>query len=222
MSDRQVKGVVFDVDGTLLDTNYLHVVAWMRALRAHGHDGVTMADIHGAIGIASDGLVKHLTGEEDEELAEAHGDFYEPFKKDIQALPGAADLLERLHADGLSVVIATSGQKDDLDWMLPAIGVEEDLIAGTATAGDVEDAKPAPELMEVAMEAAGLDQDTAVAVGDTIWDVRAANRAGIRCIGFLSGGVGEAALRDEGAVEVWKDPADLLAHLEESILGRSS
>ena len=213
-----VPGVVFDVDGTLLDTNYLHTIAWTRAMREHGYEDVTMDAVHGAIGIASAGLVEHVLGKEDDKLADAHSEAYEAFQDDIRAFPQAADLMKACHERGLKVVIATSGKEKDLEWMLPAIGVDDDIVDDASTSSDVENAKPAPELMEAAMDKSGLDPEHTVAIGDTVWDVQSASRAGIRCIAVTCGGIGEAALRDAGAVEVWKDPADLLAHLDESIL----
>ncbi|GAB48211.1 HAD family hydrolase [Mobilicoccus pelagius] len=213
-------GVIVDLDGTMLDTNYLHVVAWARALRKHGYDGVEMTTIHAAIGIASDGLVEYVTGGTDDAVGETHGNEYETFQDDVRAFPRAADLLRECDGRGLAVVIATSGRKSDLDWMLPAIGVDESVLAAAATSGDVEEAKPAPDLMEVAMKAGDLDPERTVALGDTVWDVQAATKAGIPCVAVLGGGVGEAALRDAGAAEVWKNPADLLEHLDDSLLGR--
>lgn len=218
MGQKLSPGVVVDVDGTLLDTNYLHTVAWIRALRAHGYDDVTMEQVHGAIGIASGELVERLTGQADKEVSEAHSEAYEPFQDDIRAFPRAADLLRAFRQAGLRVVIATSGKEKDLDWMLPAIGVDDDLIDGSSTSSDVDAAKPAPELLEAAMEKSGLDPERTIALGDTVWDVQAASRAGIRCIAVTCGGIGEGALREAGAVEVWTDPADLLAHLDESAL----
>lgn len=216
MSDRPVPGVIFDVDGTLLDTNYLHTVAWMRALRDHGYDEVTMAQVHGAIGIASGQLVERLTGGTDEEVAEAHTKAYQPFQDDVRAFPKAADLVQACHEAGLRVVIATSGKEKDLEWMLPAIGVPEDIVDGASTSSDVENAKPAPDLLSVAMEKSDLDPARSVALGDTVWDVKAAADAGVPCIALACGGIGAAELREAGAVEVWDDPADLLAHFAES------
>ncbi|WP_226344663.1 HAD family hydrolase [Agilicoccus flavus] len=213
-------GVVVDVDGTMLDTNYLHTIAWIRALRDGGYDDVSMKQVHDAIGIASGELVEHLTGGQDDAVSSAHTSHYEAFQDDIRAFPKAADLLRACHERGLRVVIATSGQKDDLDWMLPAIGVEEDIVSGASTSADVEKAKPAPDLIQVAIDDHGLDPKRSVALGDTVWDVQAAERAGVPCIALTCGGIGEAELREAGAVEVWADPADLLAHLGESRLGR--
>lgn len=218
MSEKR-PGVVVDVDGTMLDTNYLHVVAWIRALREHGYEDITMEQVHGAIGIASGGLVEHLTGGRDDAVGEAHSRHYEAFQDDVRALPGAAALLRACDEVGLAVVIATSGRSSDLDWMLPAIGVEESTIAGAATSGDVDEAKPAPDLMQVAMETGDLDPEHTVALGDTVWDVESAATAGIPCIAFRCGGIGEARLREAGAVEVWDDPADLLDHFGASRIG---
>jgi len=213
-------GVIVDVDGTLLDTNYLHTVAWARALRAHGYDDVDMATIHAAIGIASDGLVEYVTGGPDDAVGSTHASEYEAFQDDVRAFPRAGDLLRACAEKGLAVVIATSGRASDLEWMLPAIGVDEDVIATATTSGDVEEAKPAPDLMEVAMTQGDLDPARTVALGDTVWDVEAAAKAGIPCVAVLTGGVGEAALREAGAVEVWTSAADLLAHLGDSRIGR--
>jgi len=213
-------GVLFDVDGTLLDTNYLHTLAWWRALRATGHDEITMQQCHSAIGIASAGLVRHLTGGEDEEAVDRHSEEYEPLKADLTAFPRAADLLRACHDAGLLVVLATSGQEGDLDWMVPAIGVSEDVLAGATTSGDVEEAKPEPDLLTVAVERYGLDPEQTVVVGDTVWDVAAAERAGLRSIMVTCGGIGRAELLEAGADEVYDDPADLLAHLDSSLLGQ--
>lgn len=218
MTNDLVPGVIFDVDGTLLDTNYLHTVAWTRALRSHGYDDVTMAAVHGAIGIASGELVQHLTGGTDEAVAQAHTQEYEPFQDDVRAFPRAAELMGACHDAGLRVVIATSGKEKDLDWMLPAIGVDEAIVAGASTSSDVEAAKPAPDLLSVAIEKSGLDPARTVALGDTVWDVKAAADAGVPCIALACGGIGAAELREAGAVEVWDSPADLLENLSESRL----
>lgn len=218
MADELRPGVIFDVDGTLLDTNYLHVVAWIRALRAHGHDTVTMEQVHEAIGIASGELVEYLTGGQDDAASAAHTDAYEPFRDDIRPFPHAADLMRACHDAGLRVVIATSGKEDDLEWMLPAIGVQKDLIDGSTTSSDVQAAKPAPDLLQVAMDTSGLDPKRTVAIGDTVWDVRAAKRSGIHAIAVTCGGIGEAALKAEGATEVYADAADLLDRFDDSLL----
>lgn len=222
MSDKR-PGVIVDVDGTMLDTNYLHVVAWIRAFRENGFEDLAMSDVLGAIGIASEGLVEKLVDADQEvtdAIVKAHSRNYEAFTDDVRAFTRAGDLLRACDDRGLAVTIATSGKKDDLEWMLPAIGVDEDLLATATTSGDVEASKPAPEPMQATIDAAGLDPKRTVALGDTVWDVQAAQRTGIPCITFTCGGIDEATLRDAGAAQVWASPADLLAHLDDSLLGR--
>jgi HAD superfamily hydrolase (TIGR01509 family) len=119
----------------------------------------------------------------------------------------------------LAVVLATSGMESDLEWMVPAIG-GEDVVDGATTSADVESAKPAPDLLQTAAADHGLDTGRTVAVGDTIWDVRAARDAGLPCIALTCGGISRAELEEAGADEVYDDPADLLAHLDDSIIGR--
>lgn len=211
-------GVLFDVDGTLLDTNFLHVIAWTRAFRDTGHDGVTMGQVHRAIGIAGTELIERLTGGDDEATSAAYSKHYERLQDEVRPFAGAADLLRACHDLGLAVVVATSGKEDDLAWMLPAIGVDEDLIDGSATSSDVEASKPAPELFQVALDKCRLDPDRTIAIGDTVWDCEAAGRAGLPVIAVECGGIAEAELRAAGAAEVYADPADLLANLSSSRL----
>lgn len=213
-------GVVFDVDGTLLDTNYLHVLSWWQAMNDAGHPDVAMSDIHRAIGIASEGLTEHLLGSEDEKAIEAHSERYEALRDLVTAFPRAADLVKACGHRGLTPVLATSGKEEDLEWMLPAIGSDDGDFAGTTTSSDVGEGKPAPDLLTPAMQEHDLDPARTVAVGDTVWDVEAAKQAGIPCIVVLCGGISEAELREAGADEVYDDPADLLEHLEDSLLGR--
>lgn len=212
-------GVLFDVDGTLLDTNYLHVLAWWQAMNDAGHPGVAMSEIHRAIGIPSDGLVERLLGHADERASEAHSERYEALRDQVTAFPRAADLVAWCADHGLAPVLATSGKEDDLEWMLPAIGAE-DSFAGSTTATDVEEGKPSPDLLLAAMEQHGLDPSRTVVVGDTVWDVEAAERAGLPCVAVTCGGISEAELREAGAAEVYADPASLLEHAEDSVLAR--
>lgn len=212
-------GVLFDVDGTLLDTNYLHVIAWWQAMNDAGHPDVSMAAIHRAVGIASEGLTEHLLGEVDEKAVEAHSRRYEALRDQVTAFPSAADLVRACADRGWTPVLATSGKEHDLEWMLPAIGTE-DAFAGATTSSDVEEGKPDPDLLSGAMEKFGLDPERTVAIGDTVWDVKAAARAGIPCVALTCGGISEAELREAGAVEVYDDPADLLARLDDSLVAR--
>src|SRR5690349_10884203 len=114
--------VLFDVDGTLLDTNYLHVLAWWQAFCDSGHGPVPMERIHRALGIPSEGLVRHVVGRDDDDAVEAHSRLFEPLRKNAEPQPGAADLLRTCAERGLTVALVTSGAAADLDWMLPALG----------------------------------------------------------------------------------------------------
>ena len=215
-------GVLLDVDGTLLDTNYLQVLAWWQAFRDTGHDEVSMADCHRAIGIGSAELVAHLLGDDADDVDEvmaAKERRYEPLRELVVAFPGVDDLLAACRDRGLAVVLATSGQQSDLEWMTPAIG-GEDVVDGATTSADVDSAKPAPDLMQTAVADHGLDPQRTVAVGDTIWDVRAARDAGLPCIALTCGGISRAELEDAGADEIYADPADLLANLDDSLVGK--
>ncbi|MGY1694925.1 MULTISPECIES: HAD family hydrolase [unclassified Geodermatophilus] len=223
MTQDKRPGVLFDVDGTLLDTNYLQVLAWWQAFRDTGHEDVSMADCHRAIGIASEQLVTHLLGDDGaadaEEVSEAKNRRYEPLRELVTPFPRVDDLLAACRDRGLAVVLATSGKDSDLEWMVPAIG-GEDVVDGSTTSADVESAKPAPDLLQTAAGQHGLDPARTVTVGDTVWDVRAAKDAGFPCIALTCGGISRAELVEEGADEVYDTPADLLAHLDESLIGK--
>ena len=212
-------GVLFDVDGTLLDTNYLHVLAWWQAFEDTGHGPVPMDRIHRAIGIPSDGLVRHLLGEDDDDTAEAHSRRYEPLRESATPFARVADLLRACADRGLAVVLATSGQASDLEWMQPAIGAEE-AVTGATTSANVDAGKPEPDLLTTAMREHGLDPRRTVVVGDTVWDVEAARKADLPSIALTCGGIGAAELREAGADAVYADPAELLEHLDDSPLGR--
>lgn len=217
-------GVLLDVDGTLLDTNYLHAVTWWQAFRDAGLTGVTMTDTHQAVGIAGEGLMQHLapdaTGRQQRKAIKRQSKRYAKLRSEVVAFDGAAEFVQRCADAGLTVVLATSGQASDLDWMLPAIGVPDGLIAGSATSADVEEAKPAPDLLQVAMEKFGLDRERTVAVGDTVWDIQAAHDAGLPVLAFTCGGIPACQLKGSDADEVYAGPADLLERWSESALSR--
>ncbi|MEU0334367.1 HAD family hydrolase [Streptomyces sp. NPDC006193] len=215
------RAAVFDVDGTLVDTNHLHVVAWWEAFRQAGHT-VPMHAVHRAVGLGSADLVAHLLGEDrdteqDAELDAAHKALYGQYFDRLPALPGAAELLRRLHRDGWAVVLATSASGAELGALRRAIDAD-DAISGMASAEDVQEGKPAPDPVEHALELAGVPASRAVFVGDTVWDMRAGGKAGVRCVGLLCGGIPRADLEEAGAEAVYADPADLLARLAGSPL----
>ncbi|MFH9570992.1 HAD family hydrolase [Streptomyces sp. NPDC017230] len=213
------RAAVFDVDGTLVDTNHLHVATWWEAFRQAGHR-VPMHAIHRAVGLASTDLIGHLLGEDrdtdqDARLSAAHKALYGQYYDRLPALPDAGELLRRLAGDGWKVVLATSAGGPELGALRRAIDAD-DAIDATASADDVAAGKPSPEPVEHALELAGVPAERAVFVGDTVWDMRAGSRAGVRCVAVLCGGLPRADLEEAGADAVYADPAGLLASLEES------
>ena len=211
-------GVLFDVDGTLVDTNYLHVIAWWQALRSQGH-GVAMAKLHRTVGQGSDQFVSSVLGHDDEKVADAHSDFYGQWKHQLVAFPGAAELLQLTKKSGLSVVLATSASEAEAEHLTAAIDAD-DSIDFVTTQADVDASKPNPDIVKTALDKAGLRADDAVFVGDTVWDVQAAAKAGVPCVCVLSGGIGAAELLDAGAIAVYRDVAQLVEEFDDSPLGR--
>jgi HAD superfamily hydrolase (TIGR01509 family) len=202
-------GILFDVDGTLVDNVYLHVTAWWQAFRASDHD-VLMADIHRSIGMDSDRLIRRLIDgdDDDDTVASAHSALYAAAMPGLRAITGARDVLTRLRDDGYVVVLASSAPEGELKGALAALG-GDDLADVFTNADDVDKAKPEPDLLEVAMERAHLSRDSCLMVGDTTWDVAAAQRAGIACIGVRTGGIAASELEAAGAVDVVDDVTEI-------------
>lgn len=220
------KAALFDVDGTLADTNYLHVVAWWEAFRQSGHHPA-MREIHHAIGLGGTDLIDRLLPKDrdrtrDEALNEAHKTLYGSYFNRLPAAPAAGDLLRALDQRGWRIVLVTSAEGFELSALRRAIDADE-AIAHTAAAADVTEGKPAPDQVRYACELAGVSPRGAVLVGDSVWDMEAATRAGSRqAVGLLSGGISREDLRAAGASEVYQDTADLLAHLDQSALGEQA
>jgi HAD superfamily hydrolase (TIGR01509 family) len=212
-------GVLFDVDGTLVDTTFLHAVCWAEALRQHGHE-VPMAELHHAIGMASDQLLERCAGEVDDTdaITDAHLTLYQEWWGRLTPLPGAADLLRRCRERGLDVVLASSASDEELSALKSALDAD-DVITAATSASDAEAGKPAPDILQAALEQSGLDPAKVVFVGDAVWDGYAAQRAGVRFVGLTCGGTPEPELRGAGALEVWRDPKELLENFERSALG---
>jgi HAD superfamily hydrolase (TIGR01509 family) len=210
--------VLFDVDGTLLDTNYLHALAWSRALRDAG-EWAPMNAIHRLIGMGGDQLVPELLGHPCERAVARRPVRYRELMDDVRAFPAAAALLRRARAGGLAVVLATSSPADQLEAQLRHLGADE-AIDGKTTADDVKSAKPDPEVYLEAMARFAVDPDRAVAVGDSVWDVEAARAAGIGCVGVETGGFSRHELSEAGALHVYRDVRELLDLFTLSPLGR--
>ncbi len=216
MSAERPPAVLFDVDGTLVDSNYLHVVAWQRAFHDAGV-GVETWRIHRSIGMDGSTLVRALAGDTDGDtqsrIKDLHSRYYRQTASLLAPLPGAQQLLHRLADLGLQVVLATSAPDDELA-MLRLVLDCDDVISEVTSSRDVETAKPEPDIIEVALDRAGVAGDRAVFVGDSVWDVKACTRAGVTAIGLLSGGVGRDELQTAGAVQVFENPADFLDQLD--------
>jgi HAD superfamily hydrolase (TIGR01549 family) len=209
-----VKAVILDIDGTLVDSNYQHSLAWYRALRQHGAV-VPIWRIHRAIGMGGDQLVEAVAGEEVErkvgdQVREAEKPLYMAMIEEVEPFEGARELLRELAEAGRSVILASSAKEDEVGHYLDLLEARE-LVSGWTTSADVEETKPEPDLVEAALEKAGSRD--AVMVGDAIWDVEAAKRAGIPTVAVLTGGYSEAELREAGAREVVEGVADLTGSL---------
>lgn len=210
---------IVDIDGTLVDTNYQHTIAWQRALASHGYV-VPAWRVHHAIGMGGDQLVGHLVGDEADRsrgaaIRDAEQAAYQDLIGEVRPLPGARPLLIALRERGLVVVLASSAKEEEVDHYLDLLDARE-LAHHWTTSADVERTKPEPDLIRAALDRAGVND--AVMVGDTVWDVRAAARVDVPTIALLSGGSGEAELRAAGAAAVYDDAAALLAALDRSIL----
>ncbi|MFL6052164.1 MAG: HAD family hydrolase [Actinoallomurus sp.] len=217
------EAVIFDVDGTLVDTNYLHAVTWWEAFRQHDQ-AVDMAAVHRTIGMGSDKLLDRLLPEDrdrdaDDDIRAAHKTLYRLFWTRLRAFDGAADLLRACAGRGLKVILASSADGDEMRALLAALDADDAITAVTSSA-DAEQSKPAPDIVEVALERGGVRADQAIFVGDTVWDVQACRHAGLPCVAVLSGGIGADELRDAGAVAVYDGTAHLLAQLGESPLAK--
>ncbi|MGO0575362.1 HAD family hydrolase [Ornithinimicrobium panacihumi] len=203
--------VILDVDGTLADTNYHHTVAWARAFASVGLHA-PLWTIHRAIGMGGDKLVEAVAGQDAER---EHGDAlrgaweeeYAALLPEVRLLPGARDLVLALAGRGLTVVLASSGKEQFTSHVLELLDLPEGALAGQASSDEADESKPAPDVLEVALEKVGAE--SAVVVGDTPYDVAAAGRLGMPCVCVRTGGFGVEELEGAGAVMVVQDPAEL-------------
>lgn len=213
--------VILDVDGTLVDSNYHHALAWSRAFRRHGHD-VPLWTIHRAIGMGGDKLVGHVAGDAVEQsdgdaLRDAWTAEFDELIDEVRPFEGSRALLDTVKELGLHLVLASSGQPKHVEAFLDLFGGRSVADAWT-TSDDVEESKPAADLLGVALQR--VDGRSGVMVGDATWDARAAVAAGMPAVGLRTGGFGEAELREAGALEVYAGPSDLRAALTEGLLER--
>jgi HAD superfamily hydrolase (TIGR01549 family) len=214
------QGYLFDLDGTLIDSVYQHVLAWREALEAGGIH-LAVWRIHRQIGMSGGLFVNALareTGravspEEAERIHQIHGEAFRRYASQVRPLPGAAELLSYLTKAGVPWAIATSGRRESASLSLHLLGVDNDV--PLITRDMVQHAKPDPDLFLAAAEKLGVSIADSVVVGDSIWDLLAAKRARALGVGLLSGGYGREELERAGAYRVYNDPADLLRHLDE-------
>lgn len=200
--------VLFDVDGTLVDSVYQHVQAWWEAFRAAGHS-VPCAAIHRTVGRGSADLVETLLGRPDEAVVAGHAERWGRVRERTAAFPRVPELLAACAGRGLAVVLCTSGEEADVEFFVRAIGGDGPLRA-VVSAADVDRSKPDPQIVQRAVEAAGAPPQRCVLVGDTVYDVQAALAAGVRPVAVQCGGIGTDELRAAGATAVLGDPAELL------------
>ena len=212
--------VLFDIDGTLVDSNYLHVESWGHAFASVGVS-VDSWRIHRSIGMDSDKLLDAMLGSRADELGERasdlHSRYYSELADRLRPFDGARDLVAALAARGVTVVLATSAPEDELEVLRGVLDID-DSVAHMTSSGDVATAKPEPDIVEVALAKAGASPAETFMIGDTIFDVIAAAGAGVRTIGVLSGGVSAAELLGAGAVAVYDDVRALLDALDSSPL----
>ena len=213
---------VLDIDGTLVDSNYQHALTWYRALRSLG-ETFPVWRLHRLIGMGGDHLVAEIGGEQLEqrigdEARKRQGELVGELIGEMALLPGARELLVAIRERGHRLVLASSGQAEHVDAFLDLLDAR-DLAEAWTTSDDVDSAKPAPDLLHVALEKIGEPADAAsVVVGDSVWDVEAAKNAGMPAIVVRSGGFGDDELRGAGAIAIYDTPGDLAAALDDTPL----
>jgi HAD superfamily hydrolase (TIGR01509 family) len=214
---------ILDVDGTLVDTNYHHAIAWYRAFRQHD-ELLPVWRIHRHIGMGGDHLVEALCGEEvesekGEDIRASETALYMALIEEVEPLRGARELIADLKDRGHAVVLASSAKAKEIDHYLDLLDARE-LADDWTSSADVDATKPDPDLVQTALDKAGTDD--AVMIGDSTWDCEAAKRAGLETVAVLTGGFSEAELEDAGAVAVYRSIDELRESLDRTPLCRTS
>lgn len=212
---------VLDIDGTLVDTNYHHAIAWYRAFREHGIV-LPIWRIHRHIGMGGDQLVAALTddrteGEHGDDLRSSEKTLYFQLIDEVEPMEGSRELIEHLKRRGHAVVLASSAKAEEVDHYLDLLDARA-LADGWTTSADVESTKPEPDLVHAALERVGGSPGDAVMIGDTPWDVDAAGRVGVRTIAVRTGGFAAAELEDAGAAAVFESVVELCRKLDQTPL----
>ncbi len=212
---------ILDIDGTLVDTNYHHAIAWYRAFRKHGIT-LPLWRIHRHIGMGGDQMVGALTDErtereQGERIRDAEKQLYFELIEEVEPMAGARDLLRTLKDRGHTLVLASSAKEDEVEHYLDLLDARE-LAHDWTTSADVQATKPEPDLVRAALERSGGRPEDAVMVGDTTWDIEAAKRAGVPTIAVRTGGFGVEELREAGAAEVFESVTELCERLDSTPL----
>lgn len=200
-------GVLFDLDGTLVDSNYLHTLAWSRALADAG-EWAPMNAVHRLVGMGGDQLLPKLLGHDSPRAKEARTRHYRPLMSEVKPFPGALELLTQVHQHNVAVVLASSSPADELEELLGRVGAQG-VVDAVTTADDVEESKPAPDVFLCALQKGNVDRQKALAVGDSVWDIEAARAAGIACVAVETGGFSQHELSEAGALAVYRDVKEL-------------
>ncbi len=212
---------ILDIDGTLVDTNYQHAIAWYRAFKEHGLV-LAIWRIHRHLGMGGDQVVEALTDKETERekgdaIRESEAEQYAKLIDEVAPMDGARQLIEELRRRGHTVVLASSAKEKEVEHYLDLLDARE-LADDWTSSADVEETKPEPDLVHAALKKAGAEPDDAVMIGDTPWDVEAARRADVDTIGVLTGGFSLKELEESGAVAVYETVADLSRSLDDTAL----
>ncbi|PZS01429.1 MAG: HAD family hydrolase [Candidatus Chloroheliales bacterium] len=218
-----IKAVIFDIDGTLMDTNGLHIIAWERAFKRGGYS-VSPERIAIEVGKGGDHLVPAILGEaqskadeeEQERIRKAHDEEYTKIANLAKPFPSAEQILARLHQRGLKVALASSASEEEVKRYLGYLNADKNVDV-VVSKSDVESSKPAPDVFSVALKKLGLKSNQAVAIGDTPYDISAARKLELPCVAVLSGGFDRQQLEPEGPVAIFASVAELQAHLDELI-----
>ncbi len=219
-----LKGVIFDIDGTLVDSNDAHAQSWVDTFAEAGYD-VPFDAVRPLIGMGADKLlpktigIKHDAAEAKKLIKRRSEIFREQYLPRLHAFNGSRDLVLRVRSDGLKAIVATSAKDEELKSLLKAAQVE-DLMQERATASDAKRSKPDPDIVQAAIAKSDTKPENLVMIGDTPYDIEAATKARVRAIAFRSGGWADEALM--GAVEIYDGPADLLTHYDTSLIGREA
>jgi len=215
-----IKGIILDVDGTLIDSNHAHADSWYRALRGHGFQ-VSFDKIRTLIGMGSDNFLPAAVGIENDsplakEIAKQKGDFFKSdYLSTLKPFPNVPELLERMRSDGLRLVVGSSSEPDELESLVEIAGATQ-YLETQISFGDVENSKPNPDIVHTALNKLQLNANEVILIGDTPYDIEAASKAGVRTIALRCGGWNDSDL--EGALAIYNSPADLLANYQTSPL----